>query len=374
MLAYNDNRIQATQLPLGQRALEVRRVAVLLNANARRVNTKTVEALGSAIGAHNVLLSRSEADASRLVTHVLDARYDAVFLGGGDGTLMCFLNAFLNQVAERRRVAPVDMPRIGVLKLGTGNSVASWVNASPQKGDSMVDDVLRAKLNQVPNTRTIDLLDIEGHRAPFAGLGLDGKLLNDYVWVKNNLGQGALKKAMTGPGGYLTSVALRTVPHYLFNPTAVECEVMNVDDAPAWRLSSTGACVGPPIGRGETLFRGKLILAAAGTVPFYGYELRTFPFAGQRRGMMHLRLGNVSAVHALANLPGLWRGTWFPSGVHDFSARTVTIRSARPLPLQIAGDAAGERASLTISMASESVDLFDFNRTAEVISMTKRRA
>ncbi len=363
---------QAIQhIPVRTKLAKTRSVAVLLNANARRVTPRTVTALQSALGKENVFLSRSESDAQRLVNQVLDGGFEAVFLGGGDGTIICFVNEFLNQVARRKVGRPVEMPRLGILKLGTGNSVASWVNASESRGDLLVDDVLRAKQGQVPNTRTLELIEIDGQRTPFAGLGLDGKLLNDYLWIKNNLGQGAFKKVMSGPGGYLTSVALRTVPYYLSHSTAVECEVVNSGSSDAFRLDPHGEPTGKPIAPGEVLFSGQLMMAAAGTVPFYGYQLRTFPFAGKRRGMMHLRLGNVAAASALANLTKLWKGTWFPKGLHDFHAADVSVHFARPMPLQIAGDAAGERESLRMAIAKESLEVFDFNRSAEVLSLSR---
>lgn len=103
------------------------------------------------------------------------------------------------------------------------------------------------------------------------------------------------------------------------------------------------------------------MMAAAATVPYYGFELKMFPFAGRRRGMMHLRLGAVSAPAAIANLAGLWQGRWFPRGVYDYHARDVQIRFARPMPLQVAGDAAGYRSELNLSMCSEPLEMLDFS-------------
>lgn len=331
-------------------------VAVLLNANARKVTPKVVRALSHVVSKPDLYLSRSELDARRIAIEVLSKGYHTVFLGGGDGTLMCFVNEILDQVARKGGQAP----RFGVLKLGTGNSVASLVKASAPRHDAMALDVLRARAGEVPSYRTVDLLMVDGKRAPFAGLGLDGRLLNDYVWVKENLAQGPLSWLMSGPGGYFTSVAFKTVPYYLTHATAVECEVTNGRRA-AYRLGPDGLPTGEPIAPGECMYKGPLNLAAAGTVPYYGYELRTFPFAGKRRGMMQLRLANLSAAQTLANLPKMWRGAWFPECVHDFFASDVTVRFEQPMPLQIAGDAAGERTELHLGLAEESIELADFS-------------
>jgi diacylglycerol kinase family enzyme len=96
-------------------------------------------------------------------------------------------------------------------------------------------------------------------------------------------------------------------------------------------------------------------------VPFYGYELKMFPFAGHRRGMMNLRLGMLPTTSILANLPRLWKGTWFPEGLRDFLTSDVTVRYSESMPFQVAGDAEGYRDEVRFQMASEPLELVDFN-------------
>lgn len=225
----------------------------------------------------------------------------------------------------------------------------------------MLEDVLRAKAGEALGVRRLDLLSIEGRRAPFAGLGADGKLLNDFVWVREHLARGVFKGLLSGTGGYVSAVALKTLPHYLVHPPAVECEVVNGHASPAYRLARDGSLLGEPIAPGAPIFRGRLMMAAAGTIPFYGFGLKMFPFAGQRSGMMHLRLGTASPPAILANLPALWKGRWFPQGIQDFHAKEVAIRFEKPMPLQISGDAEGYRAEISFRIASEQVELLDFN-------------
>lgn len=338
-----------------------RKVAVLLNPNARKVTPRVIRSLSHVVGEGDLFLSRSELDARRISQQVVDRGYDTVFLGGGDGTLACFVNEISNQVTLRRHHHFTPMPRFGMLKLGTGNSVASLVRASPTRGDGIVDDVLRARSGEVPGYRQLDLLLIDGKKAPFAGLGLDGKLLNDYVWVKRALGQGMLKGLLSGAAGYFASVAFKTAPYYLANHASVECEVVNGKAGVAYKMGPDGKPVGEPIPPGGLMYRGPLVMAAAGTVPFYGFELRMFPFAGKRRGMMHLRLGDVPATAILSNLGGLWKGTWFHEGMFDFLASDVHISFSREMPLQVAGDAEGYRDQLDIGMAAEPIEVVDFN-------------
>lgn len=335
-------------------------VAVLLNGNARRVNDKVRRLLSHVVPEGDLYFSRSELDARRIATQVLDRRYDTVFLGGGDGTVAGFVNEIMNQLEVRRRYHPVAAPKFGVLKLGTGNSMASVVRASPMRGDGILDDVLRARAGEVPGFKSVELLLVDGKRAPFAGVGLDGQLLNDYVWVKNTLGKGPLAKVMSGGSGYFTSVAFKTVPHYLVNSNKVHCEVWNGQQHAAYRIGPDGLPKGEPIPKGGLIFKGELMMAAASTIPYYGFELKMFPFAGKRRGMMNLRLGVLPTVKILANLKGLWNGTWLPEGLMDFHCSDATIKFARPMPFQIAGDAEGYRDEVRFEMAKEPIELLDF--------------
>jgi diacylglycerol kinase family enzyme len=340
-----------------------KKVAVLLNANARKVDARVVKSLSHVVPEEDIFLSRSPLDARRIVQGVLERGYPLVFTGGGDGTFMGFVNEMIRQTDPHGRFAGQPLPRLGVLKLGTGNGLANFVNASSPRGDGILHDVVRARAGDVTGFRRMDMVLVDGQRTPFAGLGVDGKLLNDYIWVKENLGKGFFKKMMTGSGGYFSAVAFKTVPHYLTNSTWAECEVINGTASEAYRLGPDGSPVGEPVAPGAVMFRGKLMMAGAATMPFYGYGLRMFPFANHRRGMMHVRLGQVSPTHVLANLPKLWEGRWFPEGLQDFHAKDVTIRFARPMPFQVGGDAAGYRDEVRLSVAPESVELVDFQGT-----------
>lgn len=345
-------------IPRGEPQTE-HKVAVLLNANARKVTRKVVRSLSHVVPQEDLFVSESLQDARRIAQLVVDRRYATVFTGGGDGTFVGFMNEIYRQLEIRSRYFPQAAPRFGVLKLGTGNGLSSLVNASSLRGDGFLDDVVRARAGEVPGYRRLDLLQIEGKRTPFAGLGVDGKLLNDYIWVKENLGKGALKGMLTGPGGYLTSVALRTLPHYVTNSTLVEAEVFNTSRVPVQRLNPDGTVMGE-VAPGELMYRGRIMMCAAATIPFYGFNFRMFPFAGRTPGHMHLRLAAVTAAETVVNLTKLWKGRWFNDRIFDFQADDVTIKFARPMPFQIGGDAEGYRSELRIQVAEEPVQLVDF--------------
>ncbi len=347
----------AVSAPPERRAAGASRVAVLLNAHARRVTPAVLRALSHVVARGDLYVSRSPLDARRIANAVLEGSYHTVFLGGGDGTFMGFADEVLN-LAARKRIS--RLPHFGVLKLGTGNGLAAWVNASGVQSGGMVDDVLRARSGEVPGYRLLELLSVEGRRAPFASLGLDAQLLNDYVWLKQHVSGSWLSRLLTGSRGYAAAVLLRTFPQALLRPTSVECEVRNTADTPAIRLGADGQRLAS-FAPGEVLYRGPAMLAAASTVPYYGYGIRIFPFAGTQPGTMHLRVGVVQPLAVVANVGRMWRGEWFPPGVHDFLASSVEVRFAHEVPFQLGGDAAGVRSALRLAVAPERLSLLDFS-------------
>jgi len=335
------------------------RVAVLLNARARKVTPRVLRALSHVVPRSDLFLSRSPVDARRIARTILSRGYDTVFCGGGDGTFIGFADEILSE-AER---AHASAPRFGVLKLGTGNGLAALVHASPVKDGGVVEDVRRACEGAIPGYRALELLKVEGRRAQFAGLGIDARLLNDYLGLKSKVHGTWGHWALTGSRGYALTVGLRTLPHALTHRLAEHVEVRNIASLPAYSLDSRGRTVGE-VGPGEVLYRGPAMMVAAGTIPFYGYALRMFPFAGLRPGYLQLRLGTVNPLAAVANLRNLWRGEWFPRTIHDFHAVAVSVQAARPMPLQIGGDAAGERTSVEFRMSSKRLELVDWSQPA----------
>jgi diacylglycerol kinase family enzyme len=333
------------------------RVAVLLNAHARKVTPGVLRALSHVVARGDLYVSRSPLDARRIAHAVVDGGYHTVFFGGGDGTFMGFADELLN-VAARRRVS--RLPHFGVLKLGTGNGLANWVKASGVRSGGIVEDVLRARAGEVPGYRALQLLSVEGRRAPFASLGVDAQLLNDYVWLKERVSGSWLSRLLTGSRGYAAAVVLRTLPQALVRPLTTGCEIRNRGSSPAYRLGANGQRIAT-IQPGELLYRGPAMLAAASTIPYYGYGVRMFPFAGVEPGTMHIRVGVVQPLAVVANLGKLWRGEWFPPDVQDFLACSVEVHFDQPVPFQLGGDAAGQRTELALTVSPERLSLVDFS-------------
>jgi diacylglycerol kinase family enzyme len=328
-------------------------VAVLLNAHAKQVNPGVRRALSSVLADEHLYFSRSPDDALRIAEEVVARRYRTVFTGGGDGTFVAWVNRIL-ETAERLALRP---PRFGVLALGTGNAVAEMVGAEPRRH---LQDLARYVRGEVDRVRRLDLITCDGRRTPFAGVGIDAAVLNDYNWLRGQLEDTPLRRLGLGVPGYGLAVALRSAPRFLIERRPTYCEVLNAG-RPAWRLDGSGRRIGRPIGHGEPLYAGPCMLAAASTVPYYGLGLRVFPFAEQAPGMMQVRIATSIHLHTLLlNLGSIWSGDFSHPGLLDFHADRISLRFERPMPLQIGGDAEGWRDDVTFGMAANPVELVDF--------------
>jgi len=332
-------------------------VAVLLNAHAKQVNPGVRRALSTVLADEHLYFSKTPSDALEIAEEVVARRYRTVFTGGGDGTFVAWVNRIL-ETAERRSARP---PRFGVLALGTGNAVAEMVGAAPRRH---VQDLARYIRGEVDRVRRLNLLTCDGRRTPFAGVGIDAAVLNDYNWIRTRLEETPLRRLGEGVSGYGLAVALRSVPRFLSEGRPTYCEVTNTG-GPAWRLDPSGSRLGRPIGPGELLYAGPCMLAAASTVPYYGLGLRVFPFAERAQGMMQVRIATSIRLHTLLlNVGSIWSGSFSHPGLFDFHADRVALRFERPMPLQVGGDAEGWRSEVAFGMASHSVEIVDFGARA----------
>lgn len=331
--------------------------AVLLNAHAKRVTPRVRAAVEAAVGAENVFLSRDLGDADVIAARVVSEGYATVFAAGGDGTFVGWVNRIVREAAHQER----PVPRFGILALGTGNAVAGLVGTSSR---SFLGDLQRFVRGEAPASRRIDLLECEGRHTPFAGAGVDARVINDYNWLRTRLRDTPLRPLGVGPAGFGIAAALRSAPrHLLERPSS--CEIVNAG-TPAWRLGGDGQPVGDAIPAGGVLYEGPCMMAAASTVPFYGLGMRLFPFAGTAPGRMHLRVATrIPVPTVLLNLPRIWSGAFRHAGLQDFHADRVLLRFDRPTPLQIGGDAEGLRDSVTMGVVAEPIEVVDFGAGAQ---------
>lgn len=331
------------------------RSAFLLNANARGVSDRLVARLADVVPQGDLFLSRSLTDAETFAQTIYDRGYGQVFTGGGDGTVVSTVN-LLRQQAERG--GHTAIPQVGVLKLGTGNAMARALGAS----DPLVDahHVVKAGERQF---RTVDMIQTsDGLLTPMAGMGYDGEVLNDYVWLKERAkgmprwARPVATKLAESVGGYLGAMLLRSVPRHFRLPDPV---VRITSKSDAYKV------VGTPTGdeeilvpAGTVLYEGKAPVVSVGTIPFYGFGFTMFPHSMRKPGHMQLRIAACGIPRILANLyPGIWRGRYRHPEIHDFLVRDVDVHADRPLPYQVGGDAAGARQDLHFEVARQPLEM-----------------
>jgi hypothetical protein len=255
---------------------------------------------------------------------------DLVVLAGGDGTVVMGLAL----VAEACRGTGRPEPAIGVLRLGSGNAIADTVGASRDA----VSDLTRLVRGEGA-WRTIPLIEVLGVRAPFVGLGVDAQLLEDHQAVGRMIDRvpGATR-FVGGLARYALSVALRSVPRFVSEPRP-RAVVTNLGQ-PAIEMAPQG-----PTGReraaGEVLWQGACTLVAGATIPFFGFGLKMFAFAGARPDRFHLRCGDAGLGEIVRNTPAAFRGTYFSDRVSDFLCDRIAIELEAESPLEAGGELLG---------------------------------
>jgi hypothetical protein len=260
----------------------------------------------------------------------------------------------------RRRGAP--LPRFGLLRLGTGNSLA-WVLGASQSGGQGANvgrglAVDLQRLRSDAGSRWLRLVEAEGMLSPFCGFGIDAVMLRDYGQVKALLARGPLKRLAPGPLAYGIAATTRTVPSYLIRRTP-HCRVIN-EGGEAFRVGEKGGILGTAIRRGAVLYEGPAKIASASTIPYYGFGFRFFPYAEDRPDRMHLRISNITTASFVRNFRAIWRGEYEDlETTFDYFVDDVTIEMDPPTSFQIGGDVRGERRRVRVRM-TEPIRLVDF--------------
>jgi diacylglycerol kinase family enzyme len=321
-------------------------IAVLLNANAKRVNRSVLRKVTDLVPERDIFLSRDADEAEQAARAILRAGYPTVCTGGGDGTLVNFVTAAHHFLGEERDL-PAD---IGVLKLGTGNAIASHVGAG-----EVAEDLRKLCAGLVSGRSNLPLIDVEGRLCHFAGLGLDAAIINDYNEIKHTWAARSLK--------YFASVLARSLPRQLGRRRRKPVVRVVNTGSPAFLCGPNGELEGPPLPAGTVLYEGPVTLIGASTTPYYGYGMRIYPFAGKVPGRMQLRVASSGVFEILSNLRALWKGTHRSRTIRDYWVDAVSLQFTEPAPFQIGGDAQGYRERVDFRLSARSVRLVDHRRT-----------
>ena len=333
------------------------RVAVVVNGNAKSVTEEVIQTLDDILDSGELFVSRRIEESEAIARTLVDRRYGTVLTGGGDGTFTVVVTAVVREA--RRRGAP--LPRFGLLRLGTGNSLAWVIGASAGNEEPGAKRALAVDLGRLradAGSRPLRLSEVEGMLSPFCGFGIDAVVLRDFGRVKALLARSPLKRYASGLLAYSVATATRTIPSYVVSKTP-HCRIIN-EGCDAQRVGNKGAMIGAPIPRGSVIYEGPAKLASVTTIPYYGFGFRVFPYAEDRPDRMNLRLTDISPAAFVRNLPAIWRGEYEDmTTIFDFFADAVTIEMDPPTPFQIGGDPQGDRSRVSVTL-TEPIRIVDF--------------
>ena len=329
------------------------RIAVVVNGNAKNATADVISTLDQILSGGDLFVSRKLSDARHIAKTLVARGYGTVLTGGGDGTF----TVMVTEVVHEARRYGKPLPRFGLLKLGTGNSLAWVVGAQGADKHELQADIRR--LIEDAGSRSMRLIEVEGFIAPFCGLGADALVLADYGKVKGALSKTPLARIAPGPLSYILATTTRSIPRF-FGLKMPHCRVRN-DGAEAFRLGPKGSVIGPPVPTGQTLYEGPMRICALSTIPYYGYGFRMFPYAEERPDRMHLRGATMTPLEFVRHFNEMWRGDYDnPSTLFDYLVESLSIELDPPTDFQIGGDPRGKRAKLEISLSPTPIQLVDF--------------
>jgi diacylglycerol kinase family enzyme len=333
------------------------RIAVVVNGNAKSVSAEVIATLDQILDGGDLYVSRRIEDSEGIAKSLLDRGYDTILTGGGDGTFTVVVTAVVREARARGVVAP----RFGLLRLGTGNSLAWVLGASktgsgPRVARALSADI--ARLRADAGSRPLALLEVEGMLSPFCGFGIDANVLHDYAETKKLLAHAPFAKATSGIVAYAIAASTRTIPQYLLKPTP-HCRVVN-RGGDVYRVGKNGGPGGSPIRPGSVIYEGPATIAAVSTIPYYGFGFRMFPHAEERPGKAALRVSTISSYIYTRNFGAIWRGEYYnPEVLFDYFVDAVEIEFDPPTNFQIGGDIMGERTKVLAKLI-DPIPVVDF--------------
>ena len=328
-------------------------IVVILNANARKVTNKIVGRVKNFVPEAQLYVSKTVEEGQEYVRDIVRRGYSHVVLGGGDGTVVEVLNQLRNSLREVGKT-DLHMPKLGFLKLGTGNAWSGMLGSDNGK-KTLARMATRAKWQ----LQRFNLLEADQRLCHFSGMGWDATILRDYHYMKGKFGIGPLKRVFAGFGGYIATLALKTIPEQLLRKQP-NIRVIS-------RSGEVYACEGVDRARplaikaGETLYEGPASVFGGSVTPYYGFGLTAFPFARVKEGFMNFRVVTASVLECVLNSYRIFHGTYRAPSFIDFLAKDVTIVAEEPLPLQIGGDLRGLRDRWDLSVADFSVQVLDLS-------------
>ncbi len=325
------------------------RYAVLLNARAKGWTGSVHESVLRYVSREDLYLTDNFHQAQRTVDKLLSSDYDAIFTGGGDGTIVYLIN----EVEKRIRNGTLnrqDAPPIGVLRLGTGNALATYLGS-----DNIIRDLRALRSGAQLTVYDVNMIENSRELFPFAGMGWDADILNDYEFVKDMCRDTSVENYVTGLGGYAAAIALRTIPRVI-TQKPLHVRITNLGER-ALAVNYQGDIL-KEFAPGDVLYDNKARICAAASVPFWGFQVRMFPHADSYPNLFQVRCYSGNVPEVLINLRDFWRGKLRDEVMHDFLVQHVRVEvDGEPVPYQLSGDAAGVEREVEWSITPHPIKL-----------------
>jgi len=311
------------------------KIAFIINAHAKKVNDKLIEKLAQKIPINNLFYSKSIKESYYYLQYILKKKYTHIVSGGGDGTFINNLN-IVRKIFINRKYKYI--PKMGVLKLGTGNALASEI-----KTRNIFDDVAYLVDGKKLFLKKIFMVQCNNSIiTPFAGLGYDADVLYDYIHFNKTFDRTPLDKITSSLLGYILSVLFITLPKNFFNFRKSNIAKI-VTKSEAYEIITNEEKREEAIlyESNEIIYEDKVFMILVGSIKFFGYGLQIFPCAGYHKKFLHLRVFTCTPLKFITNLRQIWSGTFRDPQIKEFLIKDVNISTSELLPYQIGGDFKG---------------------------------
>ncbi len=321
-------------------AVRPQRVAILLNKNARKVNARSIQALRRQAPNADFFVTGSLAEAEAALQAVAKGKYDLLFTGGGDGTV-CHA---VTRVSELCRGGAA--PDIGILPLGTGNAIASYLQSPSVRSCLEGASSARRTSLSFPTARG----EFGERKAAFGGFGWDAFVLDHYYrWREACRAHTLTAPFAQGLAAYLVRGLGWAVPKMLLTRPRWQLKIINRGEE-AFKLSPTGEVL-RRVRRGEVIYEGPAQFCSFGSCPYFGFKLKALPFAASRPDLMHLRVADHSPIWPVMRIDKMWRGTYQNKRLWDFLASDFSVELSSRAAVQLGGDIVGHLDRLDVSLS-----------------------
>ena len=336
------------------------RFAVVINMRARKSRSSTIDMLSQHVDVEDIYITKTIEQSDQSLDEIIRQRYPLVLCGGGDGTAMRIIEQVRKKVAKLNDAGgDYEIPRFGLLKLGTGNGWAGLLEM-PSKVEP-IWKLRQLRSDELKFTK-FNMIEAENRLFHFGGFGVDAMVLNEYIELKDNHPTGLMWKFSNSMLGYLYATFLKAVPRVAIKDWKMKVRVYNNSDEPVYKIAHSTGPVDIYAKKGDLLFEGETLIAGVGTTENYGFNLKVYPYAGVKEGYMQLRLANVKVLSILPSVPVVWKGTWETEGLADFLVKDITVESDEELPFQLGGDPEGFRKKTRFTVSDFMPEVLDFRK------------